>query len=491
MLPLVAAAGIFVMGAAAFGIDIGWLLLNNARQQTAADAAALAAVIHMPDTGVAFDVARGVAIANGYVADADPTVTPKEVFTESGVRLANRLEVEVERDVSTFFLRAFGVDSVRLSRSSTAEYIPPLQLGSDDPLLGSWPGNGADPLDPDTWAVNRGFWVAANARFTAKEHGDPYLTRCLLSTSISSCNSINDEYQADGYFYGIDVPAGATSLNVELFDARFWGGDGTFQIGAGDGMFAYPDAGGDHIVTLYGPDTTPFNPADNDVTVCPQQIYTPDGTGFGPGDPSNFESTSVCGTVTVGAGLHVLQIQSGAGHSNNGFSIRATTNAGPASVFGIGRMSLFANQDTNNPVFKLAKVTPVYAGRELTISLFDPGEAVGNAWVIFRGGAENLDCSFVVRRDNGTVEGPSTPGTPFAGADCWVKTSNAGPGVSALYNGDWLDFSFDVPPDYDCDPTDQSCWWTVEYRFAQGDVQDRTTWEASVRGTPVRLVLDE
>ena len=111
--------------------------------------------------------------------------------------------------------------------------------------------------------------------------------------------------------------------------------------------------------------------------------------------------------------------------------------------------------------------------------------------MLFRGGAEGLDCSIVVRRDNGSVEGPMSPSGTFGGAECWIQTSLAGGSVQALYNGDWLDFTFDVPPDYDCDPLYQSCWWTVQYQFTSGNVQDRTTWEASVQGTPVRLVLGE
>ncbi len=503
VLPIFVASFLALVGMAAFAIDLGWAYVNGERMQRAADAAALAAVVDLPPDAAVWEATRayGTAVSvagkNGY---APGEVTPKQVFTRSGNLVPNRIRVDVSQRFDTFFFKIFGVDTIRLTRSATAEFLPPLQLGSDLPELGAFPaGVGCDPAapvpgcidpaDPSTWGgTNPGIWVAINGIHTAKEQGDPYTTRCLLSNSTNSCQSANGEFEPRGNFYGVEVPGGASVLSVELFDPVFWGSNVTQQIGAGDQKWV---AGGEFTThfQLLAPDATPANPMDNTAVLCARSFAPDVGAGpFDPGSPTNFAAFPLC-TVGTRPGLHVVRVfvDGGVGHAANGFSIRASTDSGQPAVYGIGRMSLRTNQPSSSPRFKLAKVPPGYAGRKLTVSLFDPGEAAGNAYVSFKGEITSWPCTYTVRRAAGGVSGPFTPSGTFGGSRCWVQSASGG---GSLWNGDWLDFTFDVPNDYDCDFQAGGCWWEVQYNYSAPGVHDRTTWEVNVKGTPVRLVFD-
>ncbi len=506
VLPIFAVAILALIAFAALAVDLGWVYLNGARQQRAADAAALAAVVNLPPESGAWEASTSYATAleyaqrNGYVASE---VSPQQVFTASGNIVPNRMQVDVTRTFDTFFFDLFGVNDLTLTRRAIAEFLPPLQLGSDQPALGAFPaGTGCDPAaplpgcidpaNPATWGgTNPGLWVAINGRFTAKEQGDPFTTQCLLSSSPTSCTSGNGEFEPDGNYYGIEVPSGASVLTVELFDPAFWGALGTFQVGAGDQAWF---SGGqfDTTFTLLGPDDTSANPKDNSDVLCsrtfPADVQFDPATGrMLPGSPTNFTAETLCSVGTT-PGIHVLRVtvESGRGHAANGFSIRASTNGGAPKVYGIGRMGLRTNQPISNPRFQLANVPPSYAGRTLTVSLFDPGESTGNAWVYFSGRATDFNCSIDVRELQGGTQSLGSPSGKFRGSSCWIRSTQGG---NVLYNGDWLDFTFDVPSDYDCDFFAGGCWWEVEYFYTAAEVRDRTTWEVNVRGTPVRLVV--
>ena len=49
-LPFVSIALVLLLGAAAFAVDLGWVYLNGNRVQKAADAAALAGVVHITNS---------------------------------------------------------------------------------------------------------------------------------------------------------------------------------------------------------------------------------------------------------------------------------------------------------------------------------------------------------------------------------------------------------------------------------------------------------
>lgn len=120
------------------GTDLAWSCLNTSRVQRPADAAALGGVVWLPnETGTANSTAHSIATQNGYEDGVDnAVVTPAPVRGE-----ANQLQVTIRDTVPTFFLKVMGFDTMDMSRTAIAEYIPPLKLGSPSNQF----GNACDP----------------------------------------------------------------------------------------------------------------------------------------------------------------------------------------------------------------------------------------------------------------------------------------------------------------------------------------------------------
>lgn len=129
---------IFVFtGMVALVIDVSWYWVNSLRVQRAADAAALAGVVQLPTNpngaGGAFSLARLEATKNGY-ADAvgGVTVTP----VQDPPVLGRRLIVTVSAPVDMFFMRIFGINTITSTRTSKAEFVLPVPMGSPEAWYG-------------------------------------------------------------------------------------------------------------------------------------------------------------------------------------------------------------------------------------------------------------------------------------------------------------------------------------------------------------------
>jgi len=134
VLPLVTLALVVLIGMAAFATDLGWMYVNSSRVQRAAEAAALSAVVELPaDVSGANAVAVDIAGKNGYVDDLDTFV----VTDPQPGGFETRMRVEITDTIDLFFLSIFGMDSQTITRESTAEYLPPLPLGSPASQFGN------------------------------------------------------------------------------------------------------------------------------------------------------------------------------------------------------------------------------------------------------------------------------------------------------------------------------------------------------------------
>ena len=71
----------------------------------------------------------------------------------------------VEHVVPTFFMKVFGFDTVTIKRTSVAEYVLPLAMGSDKPYFGAG-SNGPGVNGSNFWANIHGYYTGPN-------HGRP------------------------------------------------------------------------------------------------------------------------------------------------------------------------------------------------------------------------------------------------------------------------------------------------------------------------------
>jgi len=378
VLVLTAMALVVLLGMAAFAVDYGWLAYNRLEVRKAAEAAALAGVVHMPLPGSAtfaagtepYDVAVNAAGRNGYVGGVDgATVSPQETTS------AAQLKVTITDQVDTFFLKLFIDSPLTVSGEAVAEQLPPLKLGSDENTIG---GASSD------------FWVAINGERRKKQDGDPFSTRCLTDNCSGTTNG---EYRNPAYYFAVEIdPAVAGgSLQVSIWDGTHKPravNDSTGDLsGAEDLRMRW---------RLYAPDDTPNNWIDNtqNPRVCQKNFYM-DGehpnkpTGWG---VDEYKHLNCLGAV---AGIYVLQLEIwGDDDALSAFAIRARVNSSGngVAVYGLGDLSLWMNGDDTTPTFKIVRLDTVYAGTELILELFDPGDIDGSGKIEFTGAMSGIDC---------------------------------------------------------------------------------------------------
>lgn len=484
-LPFIALIMVTLLGIAAFAIDLGWFYLNASRIQRAADASALAGVIHMPnDPTEASDVAHEIALSNGYedlgIPGTYPTVVAAGVPAEP-----TQLQVTVTDQVPTFFLKVFGISSQIITRTAQAEFVPPLPLGSPANQF----GNSCAP-DAVNCPNQPNFWANIHGRFTNTISGDAFSSACS-GTMGSPCSGVDanptfrdDTSKRPGYLYGIEAK-GASSFTVEFNDVVFRnisaGQTTSDHIRTGDrGCEDWGDNGVDCgptvRVTLFPPDATPLDVTDS-TAMCTQDI-TPQPQ-IAEADPYDWISPSGCFTVNnPEAGIYVLQVRIlSTGSMPDGYN-RYALRSMPAStrLYAIGDMSIYNNSEISVTSFHLAEVSPIYAGKTFVVELYDAGDSdkAGTLQVIAPGGSVfNGTCRISWRPSVNADWQPVTPSSALCEEPVAVQE----------YNGDWLKFEMDLSSTYSC--TD--CWWMMNYDYS-GGTQDTTTWRAYILGNPIHLV---
>jgi Flp pilus assembly protein TadG len=519
-------AGMLValLGAAAFAVDLGWLFLNASRVQKAADAAALAGVVNLPTFPADADAdARSAAAANGYPTGGGSIHT----LTATPNLIDNKLRVDLATQIPTFFLKVLGVTQFNIERTSTAQFILPVPLGSPN---NNW---GADPAD--------NFWGAVSGPFTAKIHGDPYQSNCdwsrnnpsnsntsfqcidsnttnrnlyfpsdqLVAGDIDPDNSaFNPLYRSAGYYIGIEVPANTSNLRVQLYDPIFMRRS-SFSSQTGDWdrltFTARPQGSTSNTIgprthfQLYSPDRTPHDPTDNPIrSGCSRQFdpVAPGSSGAGINAWINLCTTNSGNISNPAAGMWIVRVWTSTGAGTNQYGVRACTNnagtsqtssctSGGMQVFGVNDMSIFTNEINGTANLPLAEILPVHAGKTLELKFFDAGEqnsGNGRYRILMPNGA-TPNCTWWAQ------ESDIAPSSPPAGATtgpCDILTTQNG---TARFNNRWLFAEIEISPSYTCNPNASGgagCYWRAALTL--NNAHDRTTWAARVKGNPVRLV---
>lgn len=234
-------------------VDVGSWYNRVSDLQKAADAAALAGVVWLPDEAKAETYALAAAARNGFVDGVDGidiTVAPV------GER---RLRVTIsDDDVDSFFYQNLGGRSIDLARSGTAEYVLPVPLGSPRNYFGT----GALLGGADAELL----YQSVNPACTSKINGDRYQSTHYGPLSdggatLSSCSTTpsNSEYRTRGYELYIEAPEDRTAdIDVLLYDARYSDASVTWQVETGESCVTTPDWTGPSTsstsnITITGP----------------------------------------------------------------------------------------------------------------------------------------------------------------------------------------------------------------------------------------------
>ncbi len=532
-----------ILGFTAWSVDFWSWKREGARLQKAADAAALAGAVFMPENlnGIAFTTAREIATKNGYtdgVNGVSVTVVPGQQ--------PNQLKVSITEKVQNAFGPALGVSSTDVTKVGVGEYTRPVSMGSPINQFGN---------DPTVATVAHGsttypdFWTNVFGPSSDKTKGDAIQAK--ICDGADNCSGSNSDYDPNGYFYGIDVQSSGSPLTVQAFDPEFahvgdncGNNDGGSNLAGASllppnfnpkfavsdpatryspattspyctGDMYYSEGKGVLPWTTYklrAPDLTPGDPTDNPV------ICTTEFPGFmgdlaaalkqttpQAGAPALFvqyfrQWYTLCTVDNPTVGTYFLQIETGTkadgspapnGGGANRLALRAglggNMQTNSVRIYGSGRIGIYANSPAANTTFYLARVLPGAQGRTLVLSFFDVGDAAqAGAITVLPPSESNLGGSFAgctYTAPPGNSTGP--PWGAFGATDSGCKISNVS---SANFNGQWIQVRIPIPSSYSCAYNDAlGCWLRVNFAFPAA-VSDTTTWTAQLTGDPVRLI---
>lgn len=473
----------------AFAVDVGAWYVRAAELKRAADAAALAGVVWMPDFETAQRAALETAARNGFVDGADDIAI--SVTAVPGQN--RRLQVRITDASATQFFSGLVVTKQSLTRTSIAEYVLPVPLGSPKNTFGT-----GDLL---AGGDRESFWAAVNGYCAGHESGDDKLARYesySTSSGATQCNNgspSSGTYDPDGYLYAIELPSGATSLKLEVYDAPYYTSGSPSDIAIASGAQTVTT-----IFEVYDRNPTPLDLSN--LTLLDTYTLTTNVS------PSTYQNRWVRLHTwdNPQAGQYYLRVRTLEGELNsrasNGFAIRAYTGSAFATcstivgapnysaacpqVHGVKDISIYANGPSATSDFYLAQVDPVHAGKTMRVTLFDAGEGSSTLRIIDPNGNP-------VAFSWSTPCNPPTPPTGgCAGSGSSLDVAGSGsqpyPGLrsTSKYNDRYLTLDVPLPANYEAVYGSRR-WWKVRYT-AGSNPTDRTTWSVRIVGEPVHLV---
>jgi Flp pilus assembly protein TadG len=526
-----------LVGFAALAVDLGHAYLVQQRVQDAADASALAGTVYLPDD---FDSAQTealtIAAANGFTDGVNGVnVTVKQL------KQPTQLKVTIRQNIPTWFARAIGFKTMTVRRSATGDYDQPVAMGSPSNTFGNQPDCSPSPCSSGNATPQ--FWGNVAGPLSPKANGDRFqATQCTTAADNCPAGGTNTDYNSDGYVYAVANANAGGKLTIDAFDPGFFNvgdfcdqgnigglftatGDARYQPGAtsqyctGDQYFTSGNvAGVDNppwtSFRVYEPDATPFTIADNtEVTTCrtdfPGYAITDLAAAYaaepatGPIHTWFRKWVNICTINGAKKGSYMVQVRTnmkadgtpapeGGGH--NRFAMRAGINdsysSNQVSIYGQGAMAIYANAPGASTSFYLARVLPGSAGRHLTLTFFDTGDAgsPGTLQVLppadSNVGATFSGCQYTPPPGNSI--GPPYGTMTDTNADCSVS----GVSTAAGWNGQIIQWDVPIPVNYTCSFNVQTgCWLSLKFTFPSGtSVNDTTTWAATLDGNPVRIV---
>lgn len=499
-----------LIGIMGLSIDVSYAWVNELRIQKAADAAALAGAVYLPDNPTpARDASLASAVQNGYTNGTGNVV----IDAHQDAIDHEKMDVTITAPVPTFFMRVFGITSLMPSRSAHAQFHLPVPMGSPLNVFG-------DPNAHDLQGNNLNFWAAINGPCTDKQQGDPFATKYYVSsyngTTPGNCLTYNtpsnNEYKVPAtkdpgaYDYAIKVLTAGT-LTIQLYDPEYCErsgqnvdtGETDLQAGSAVSKF-------NTVFQLYAPSDTPYDLTDDTLLTSvtysgDQSTATNDGVAGFTHSCSSYYVTGSGGNYTgkwltyatfvATVGTYRLNIQTtpvdrSPADASNMFAIKATSASGlqPQVYAGLAgsqsAMSIYNNITSGSAYVYLAKINSTFAGKTMEVDLFDPGEVNGNAYMYFY---MPTATGWVATTFDWQDCGASLV-NPVCGSwhrnQASLQTSNG----SGLFDGHWVVVQIAVPDTY---IAPQDGWWKIYYNMSAA-AHDRTTWRVSIIDSPVHLV---
>ncbi len=513
VMPMTAIIIIPVMIFAALATDVGAWYVKADQAQRAADAAALAGTVWLPDQSAAETAALDAAARNGFRDPAWVAInggTANATVTVPAASPGAGLQVDIATTSPSFFGKVV-LDEIDIQRRAVATVTLPVRMGNPSNGLGT--GNLASTelgIPPD------GVWLSLNGWCQDHRQGDPFSVGFFGTQEAGG--SINDAcagpnlgsnptLKPDGYTFVVDVPPGAGPIALEVFEPGL-----CTDANPADLLYSAEDnfANGPRLnFQVYANDNTELNHADNlAATPVFDHLYPADSctTGSGQGGRWYRMHTIPAGAGSVGLWYIQAKVRQNVNESGlNSFSIRARPvsdsqlctsmlTATCPDLYALDWLSIyrpnFGGAGSGQPAeFFLAEIPEDHAGSVVEITLFDPGEGMDNVQFLDPDGNE---VDFEFRRANCEIglmcSNPAIwPDTSDAGADsCGAVPVPCLDVTSSRFQDQFVVVTADIPSSYACG---NQCWWKVRYTpEGAATVTDRTTWSIEVVGGPVHLV---
>ncbi len=369
--------------------------------------------------------------------------------------------------------------------------------------------------------ASQGFWGAIEGQGSNRSTGDAY------ATGYNPNPTRNADYDPKGYDYTLELPAGG---RVYIFDPTFCAtsdGPGGGHYGTGDHWLGAANPVSTYF-QLWNSNGTSYRSDDTLVAGSGslfENEYQADlitGSNFSDGgEPSNPTDCGEGRILNPGVGgyYHNKWWQLASGLAAGTYRLQVTTtNPNNADgnwdesfenmwsllvdggsnphIFGSGRMVSYANIEAGQQTFYLAQIDQrAGAGKTVEIKLFDPGDVGQKAWmqILSPDGNAYNPVTFSYTADNGrsgtnvTCIQTYAGGGPAPPAGCTNLTSGG-----SLYQNSWITINVPLSANYGSGGLQpagetEAGWWKIRYTVNSGN--DTTTWEVTIRGNPVRLVV--
>lgn len=512
VLPMTALLLVPLMLFAALATDVGAWYVRADQTQRAADAAALAGTVWLPDQAAATSVAIDVAARNGF---RDPSWvainggTSNATVSIPGFTSEGGLIVEIITDTPSYF-GSLVLDSIQIEREAVAAVSPAIQLGNPSNGLGT--GN----LDSSELGIPPdGVWLSLNGWCQDHRQGDPISVGFYGADEAggeywNACNTANlgpnPTLDPDGYTFVVDVPTGAGQVAIEIFEPGLCSDPDSSDLiySAEDATYS---SGPRLNFRVFANDNTELYHQDNlSGTPVVETLFSNSDCAGGSGAGGRWYSLYTIPSGSAAEGRWYIQANVRAVSTErqlNSFAIRARPTADTLlcssmtdptcpDLYALEWLSVFrpdfgGGAGAGQPAeFFLAEISDLYAGKAVEVRMFDPGEGMNNVQFLDPAGNEVdfdfrlANCSVGLLCSNPAVwpETTDTSADSCSGVPCLDVTNSR-------FQDQWIVITSTLDGTYTCG---SNCWWKVRYTpESSGSVTDRTTWSVRVIGDPVHL----